>query len=671
MQLLMNVYKMASIRWTIYAVLASVLFITNVTCYLQLDLHKLDQFVEKTRGLIGRMACLDENSELCLLCPNCVDYVMYGTVDDPAVINEWLDVLNFTMAETSHFAALASWNYVTNITKYNTEFLSNVSMLSGNYGLEMKDEARRIIQDKLDGRSKRMLKFALRGSELRDGRKRRLLQMTTNKMQTIYSVGKVCPSDQPAGKTEGCLALEPDLENILAKNRDYDELLRVWVGWRDAVGPKIGKLYPTYVELKNEAANSGGYDTYTDVLLEKYEDPTFEEEVDELWQEVKPMYLQLHSYVRRKLAGKYGDDKVDVRAPIPAHLLGNMWAQQWNNIYDIVEPFPNKGTIDVTDKMKEEGWTVLKMFQVANRFFKSLGLYEMPPTFWTKSMFEKPKDREVVCHGSAHDFAEYRDVRIKMCTEVNMEDLNTVHHEMGHCEYYLQYNKQPEILRGGANPGFHEAVGDTIALSVVTPDYLNQIGLLDSNKIDKSQEINYLMEVALNKIAFLPFGLLIDKWRWQVFRGEITPEEYNDKWWQLREEYQGLVPPVKRTTSDFDPGAKYHIPSGTPYIRYFVSFLIQFQFHEALCKAANNQGPLHLCNVYNSKEAGTKLKSMLEMGMSRPWPDAMEVLTGAPNMDTSAIKEYFRPLMEWLEKENDGQLIGWGNELRIFRRQRK
>ncbi|XP_072174092.1 angiotensin-converting enzyme-like [Diadema setosum] len=651
-----------STGWSIGGALFLTLLSVHVTCYLQLDISQLQRVVDGSRGLLGRMACEDSYSFSCLL------YNIEGIVEDKAVISDWLDALNFTMAETSHFASLSSWNYLTNITKYNTEFLSNVSMISGNYGLEMKDEAKRIVKDDLTYEQKRMLKFALRGGELRDPDKRRLLQKTSNKMQTIYSVGKVCPPSQGAGKTDGCLSLEPELEDVMARSRDYNKLLEAWKGWRDAVGPKIGRLYPVYVGLKNEAAKNGGYDSYTDVLLELYEDPEFETKVDALWRDIKPMYLQLHAYVRRKLSQQYGVDKVDPTEPIPAHLLGNMWAQQWNNIYDIVEPYPGKGTIDVTATMKQQKWTVQTMFQVANRFFTSLGLDPMPDTFWTRSMLEKPTDREVVCHGSAHDFAKNRDVRIKMCTEVNMEDLNTVHHEMGHCEYYLQYSKQPMILRGGANPGFHEAVGDTIALSVVTPDYLHTIELLESKEIDRAQEINYLMQVALNKIAFLPFGLLIDKWRWEVFRGRITPAQYNQRWWQLRREYQGLVPPVERSSSDFDPGAKYHVPSGTPYIRYFVSFLIQFQFQESLCAAARTEGPLHLCNIYNSKEAGAKFKSMLEMGMSKPWPEAMKKLTGKAFMDTGAIKSYFRLLMDWLETENDGHLIGWDDELRVFRR---
>ncbi|XP_030856345.1 angiotensin-converting enzyme-like [Strongylocentrotus purpuratus] len=481
-------------------------------------------------------------------------------------------------------------------------------------------------------------------------------------MQGIYLNGKVCAPRMFPGTprtSHHCLPMEPDLKDLMAKSRDANELLWAWQGWRDAVGRPMKDLYAIYVNLSNEAAMSKGFSNEAESWLHKYEDPNFVDDVDSLWESIKPIYMHVHAYVRRRLVEVYGSDIVDPHGPIPAHLLGNMWAQEWNNIYDIVEPYPGHGTIDVTKKMREDGWTAESMFGVANQFFASLGLDSMPSSFWTKSMMAKPKDRKVSCHGASHDLYKNKDVRIKMCTEVNMQDLFTVHHEMGHCQYYLQYRNQHVLFRAGANPGFHEAVGDTVSLSVVTPSYLHHLGLLEQPQSDYKSDINFLMKVALFKLVFLPYGLLVDKWRWQAFRGEIQPDEYNQAWWNLRKQYQGVQSPIPRSPEDFDPGAKFHVATGTPYVRYFVSFVIQFQFHKALCDAKGHQGPLHLCNVYDSKEAGRKFRSMLEMGASEPWHDAMEVLTGQRKMDAQPLLDYFQPLTDWLLIENEGKFVGW------------
>jgi peptidyl-dipeptidase A len=358
-----------------------------------------------------------------------------------------------------------------------------------------------------------------------------------------------------------------------------------------------------------------------------------------------------------KLREKYGD-LVPANGPIPAYLLGNIWAQDWTNVYPLVAPASADPGYSLTDILKKRKMTALDMVRTGERFYTSLGFAPLPKTFFERSLFVRPKDREVVCHASAWDIDTEDDVRIKMCIDQTAEDFTTIHHELGHNFYQRAYKAQPVIFRDSANDGFHEAIGDTIALSV-TPEYLVKIGLLGAAP-DASRDIGLLMNRALEKVAFLPFGLLIDQWRWKVFSGEVTPDQYNKAWWDLRLKYQGIAPPTARGEDFFDPGAKYHVPDNTPYSRYFMSFILQFQFHRALSKIAGCTLPLNRCSIYDSKEAGTRLNNMLSMGMSKPWPDALEALTGGRQMDATAILDYFAPLSNWLDGQLAGKPVGWG-----------
>jgi peptidyl-dipeptidase A len=384
----------------------------------------------------------------------------------------------------------------------------------------------------------------------------------------------------------------------------------------------------------------------------------FEADVERLWTQVKPLYDDLHCYARAKLRKQYGKDKIPEGGPIPANVLGNMWAQQWGGIYPMLTPYPGETPIDVTAGIKKQKWDAKKMVKVGEDFFVSLGMQSLPDTFWQRSLFEKPKDREVVCHASAWDLTFGGDVRIKMCTEPTDEDLITIHHELGHDYYFLAYKNQPTLFESGANDGFHEGIGDTLALSV-TPAYLKKLGLIDELPKNEKAQLNVLMRRALDKVAFLPFGKLIDQWRWDVFAGKVTPAQYNKAWYDLILKYQGIAPPVARTEAEFDPGSKYHVPGNTPYMRYFLAAIYQFQFHRALCKASGFKGPLSQCSIYGSKEAGAKLKAMLEMGASKPWPEAMKAISGESQADASAILEYFQPLDVWLKEQNKGEKCGW------------
>ncbi|MCH8228227.1 MAG: M2 family metallopeptidase [Proteobacteria bacterium] len=471
------------------------------------------------------------------------------------------------------------------------------------------------------------------------------------KMSGLYGKGSYC---RESGE---CLALG-DLEEIMAHSRDPDELLEVWQGWR-TISPPLKELYARQVELANEGAVELGFDDLGIMWRSAYDmDPAdFPAELDRLWGQVQPLYNALHCHVRARLAEQYGTGLVPVDGPIPAQLLGNMWAQSWENIYDIVGPEHNAAGYDLSAILQAEKFDPIRMVRTGQAFFSSLGFAELPDTFWERSLFVKPADRDVVCHPSAWTIDEKDDLRIKMCIDVNAEDFKTIHHELGHNYYQRAYKNQSYLYRTSANDGFHEAVGDTLSLSI-TPKYLVQIGLLD-NVPDASSDLGLLMKQALEKIAFLPFGLMVDQWRWQVFAGEVGPEGYNDLWWQLREKYQGVAAPAERPADAFDPGAKYHVPGNTPYTRYFLAHILQFQFHRALCEIAGDEGPVHRCSIYGSRQAGERLNAMLEMGRSKPWPEALEAMTGTSQMDATAILDYFAPLKTWLDQQNAARQCGW------------
>ncbi|UYV61433.1 hypothetical protein LAZ67_1004812 [Cordylochernes scorpioides] len=505
-------------------------------------------------------------------------------------------------------------------------------------------------------------------------------------MEDIYSQAKV-----------DNLSLDPDLTRIFASSRNAEDLKKYWVGWRDATGKKIRSQYVKFVELSNEAARANGFNDSGELWREPYESLTFEDDMAEQWEILRPFYLEMHAYVRKKLVKLYGEEVVKLDGPIPAHLLGtaktfglslglyalpnftcplefsllpripppecvngagNMWGQSWSHLQDITRPFPDKQDVDITPEMVRRNLTAIQMFKISEDFFTSLGMKRMTPEFWHYSELEKPEDRAMVCHASAWDMCADDDFRIKQCTVPTQEDLVTVHHEMGHIQYYQQYADQPNAFREGANPGFHEAIGDVLALSVVTPKHLHKIGFLDKVENDTEAEINFLMSMALEKIAFLPFGYLTDLWRWDVFRGSV--DNLNDRWWQLRQQYQGLCPPVRRSETDFDPGAKYHVPGNIPYIRYFFSFILQFQLQEVLCREAGHVGPLHTCDIYGSHAAGDKLAALLRLGSSIPWQDALARITGGSGkLDARPLLNYFAPLRRHIRDSLGNSTVGW------------
>ncbi|NYD89831.1 M2 family metallopeptidase [Sphingomonas melonis] len=480
------------------------------------------------------------------------------------------------------------------------------------------------------------------------------LATLTTRMSSNYGKGK--------GTLDGKPINGSDIEAAMGTSRDPAKLKEMWVSWNDQVGAPMRKDYTRMTAISNAGAKELGFADVGAMWRSGYDmtPEQFEQLTDQIWKEVEPLYLSLHTYVRWKLNEKYGDAVQAKTGPIRSDLLGNMWAQEWGNIYDIVAP---KGAGDVGydtgELLKAKGYDPVKMVRQGEAFYSSLGFAPLPKTFWERSQIVKPADREVICHASAWDIDNADDIRIKMCTKVNGDDFVTIHHELGHNYYQRAYKNQPYLYKNGANDGFHEAIGDTVALSI-TPDYLVKIGLLAPAQVPSAdKDIGLLLRQAMDKVAFLPFGLLVDKWRWNVFSGKIGSGDYQKGWDALRLQYQGITPPVVRDETKFDAGAKYHIPATVPYTRYFLARVLQFQFYKAACDQAGWKGPLHRCSFYGNTAVGTKLNAMLAMGQSKPWPDALQVMTGSRQMSGKALVEYFAPLKAWLDQQNKGKPTGW------------
>ena len=559
------------------------------------------------------------------------------------------------LAALSEEAARIQWTRATNIT-FDTMWLeSRINAEYTELQVELANGAARFNEVEVPADVRRKLNLLRLGIVLpapnRPGAASELADITT-RLDSTYATGKF--------EFKGRQITLDEATVLMAESRDPAELEALYEGWR-TISPVMADDYSRMVEIANEGSRELGFADTGAMWRSGYdmEPDAFAAETDRLWDQVRPFYENLHCYVRGRLNARYGDAVQPDSGPIRADLLGNMWSQQWGNIYDVVAPATGgESSYDLTERLVASGYDARKMVETGEGFYVSMGLPALPETFWERSMITRPADREVVCHASAWDLDNEEDIRIKMCTQVNGDDFYTVHHELGHNYYQRAYRDQPFLFKNGANDGFHEAIGDFVGLSALTPTYLNQIGLLDTVP-GEAEDIPFLLKMALDKIAFLPFGLMVDRWRWGVFNGETGPAEYNDAWTANMLRYQGLVPPGPRPENAFDPGAKYHIPGNTPYTRYFLAHIYQFQFHRAACEQAGWTGPLHRCSVYGNEEVGARFNAMMEMGQSRPWPEAMQAFTGQRENDASAVAAYFAPLNTWLTAQNRGKNCGW------------
>ncbi|XP_074849577.1 angiotensin-converting enzyme 2 [Carettochelys insculpta] len=602
---------------------------------------------------------------LCLLCS------LTAVVKSQDVTQEasnFLSQFNIRAEDLSYASSLASWNYNTNITDENARKMSEAEAKWSAFYEEASNNASSYAIDKITDPIVRLQLQSLhdKGTSVLSEEKYSELKTILNTMSTLYSTGTVCKPDDPAN----CLPLEPGLDAIMASSTNYSERLWAWEGWRAEVGKKMRPLYERYVELENEAATRNNYSDYGDYWRGNYEvdDSTdyaysrnqLIEDVETTFAQIKPLYQQLHAYVRHKLQSVYGSDRISSTGCLPAHLLGDMWGRFWTNLYALTVPYPDKPNIDVTSEMVKKNWDATKIFKSAEDFFISVGLYEMTEGFWNNSMITEPNDgRKVVCHPTAWDMGK-KDYRIKMCTKVSMDDFLTAHHEMGHIEYDMGYSNLSYLLRSGANEGFHEAVGEIMSLSAATPKHLKSLDLLDSTfQEDTETDINFLLKQALTIVGTMPFTYMLEKWRWMVFRGDIPKDEWMKKWWEMKQAIVGVVEPVPHDETYCDPAALFHVANDYSFIRYYTRTIYQFQFQEALCKAANHTGPLYTCDITNSTAAGHKLRDMLVLGRSQPWTKALESITGEKKMNATPLLHYFEPLHQWLIKNNSGRLVGW------------
>jgi peptidyl-dipeptidase A len=593
---------------------------------------------------------------LCALALNCSSASSSSSTPPPRDATTFLDATNAALLKLGVDQGRASWVQQTFITDDTEVISAQASQAANDAGVRFAKESTRYDGADVSADQRRQLTLLKTGLVLAppsDPKESDELSKIMARLESAYGKGKWCTD---ASKPDTCKNID-EVTRILAVPGDERKLRAAWEGWH-TISPPMRADYQRFVELSNKGARELGFADTGAMWRSKYDMPpdAFTKELDRLWDQVRPLYLKLHAYARAKLREKYGD-VVPANGPIPAHLLGNIWAQEWTNLSPLLAPKNADPGYSLGDILKKRSVPPLEMVRTGERFYTSLGFAPLPTTFWERSLFVRPRDREVVCHASAWDIDFADDLRIKMCIEPTAEDFTTIHHELGHNFYQRAYKNQPPVFRDSANDGFHEAIGDTIALSV-TPDYLVKIGLLERPP-DPARDLGLLLNKSLEKIAFLPFGLLVDQWRWKVFSGEVKAADYNRAWWDLRLKYQGVAPPSARGEEFFDPGAKYHVPDNTPYTRYFLAAILQFQFHRALAKTAGCTLPLNRCSIYQNKAAGDRLNAMLSMGLSRPWPDALEALTGSKQMDATAILDYFAPLSKWLDGQLEGKPIGW------------
>jgi peptidyl-dipeptidase A len=577
-----------------------------------------------------------------------------GAQPTAADAKAFVDQAETQLATMSEYAARAAWvraNFITSDTQW---LEAKAGAEQNALATKLAKQAARfngVTVDPVTARKLKLLKlYLVLPAPDRPGAATELANLST-KLDSTYSTGKFTYK----GKT---LTLN-DAEDLMASSRDPAELKALWEGWH-SIAPPMRDDYAKLVALANEGSVGLGFKDTGALWRSNYDmDPdAFAAETDRLWKQVEPFYKNLHCYVRARLNEKYGDAVQPRTGPIRADLLGNMWAQEWGHIYDVVAPKTATSSYDLDKLLVAHGYTPVKMAKTGEAFYSSMGFAPLPQTFWERSLLERPRDREVVCHASAWDVDDKQDIRVKACLKPTAEDFQTIHHELGHNYYQRAYSTQPYLFRNSANDGFHEAIGDFAGLSAVTPTYLKQIGLIDTVP-GEAEDIPFLLKMALDKIAFLPFGLLVDRWRWEVFSGEVTPEHYNEAWWKLRLQYQGLTPPGPRPADAFDPGAKYHVPGNTPYTRYFLARIYQFQFQRAACEQMGWKGPLHRCSVYGQKDVGRQFNAMMELGQSQPWPQTLAVFTKDSKTDASAVAAYFKPLDVWLTQQNKGERCGW------------
>lgn len=515
------------------------------------------------------------------------------------------------------------------------------------------------------------------------GQSARLLALTAQ-LEGGYVAAAACQ-----GRAPSCRPLSK-LEQVLAGERDYPAQLQAWREWLTAVAP-LHAPFRAAVELANAGARRHGQPDLGALWRSRYEQPPakLQARVEALWRQLAPLYRQLQCYAGHRLRAEYGDRGTLEGGLLPAHLLGDPWQQDWTNVWDLLVPYPQAASPDVTDALQRradrlrrtalaqagngslqarflaaragERAAARALVADAEGFYTGLGLPPLPERFWQYSRFLRPLEAPASCAASTWNLDLAGDVRVQLCLGQTEGDFLTAAHELGHAHYERAYRDLPAWLQDGANDAFHEAVGD-IAMLAMTPRWLHSAGLAAAPGHDHHARINAQMRIALARLPRLAAALALEHWRWGVFAGRIPAAQDNRAWWTLKARYQGVGPAEPRPADGFDVGAKYHVAAYRPYLRYFLAGVLQFQFHQALCAAAGQHGPLSDCEIAGDRRAGQHLQAMLASGARQPWPQTLQAFTGHDDFDAGPLLDYFAPLAQWLAEQNRGQDCLWTPE---------
>ena len=471
-------------------------------------------------------------------------------------------------------------------------------------------------------------------------------------MERAYDRSTACPV---AG---GACLDRPALERLFAESRETDERLDAWLGWHRAAAPGRS-AYRRFVELANAGARELGYADTGALWRTAHDLPPGAPgaALDRIWNELRPLYESLHCLVRARLGETYGTAVAPPDEAIPAHLLGSPWGGRWEALYDLVRSPERELRDELTRRLERRRIDAAAMARLGERFFHSLGFGPLPATFRARSRLVGAADAGIVCRPGAWHIDAGSDVRLRMCIEGSADDLVTVHEMLGRTHYHWAYRFQDPLFRTDpAAGGFEAGVAGAIGLSM-TPEYFVRAGVLE--RVPAVDEVGLLLRRALETLAYVPFGLAVDRWRSEVFSGQVGVEAYNRTWWELRRSYQGVGPAAPRGDAAFDPGAAAPVAGNRPSTPGVIGRILQFQLHRALCEAAGDTRALHECSVFGSRRAGARLLAMMEPGAGRPWPEALESLTGTRALDAGAMLDYFAPLAAWLDAQNAGRTCGW------------
>jgi len=439
-----------------------------------------------------------------------------------------------------------------------------------------------------------------------------------------------------------------NIDDILKTETNLQKRLDAWEASKE-VGKGLKAGLVNLRRLRNETVQALDYPDYFSYQVSDYGLTTSDmmDMMKRLNQELRPLFRELHTYARYELAKKYGVKEIPDY--LPAHWLPNRWGQDWSSMLDV------EGlNVDSILSTKSPDWIVKE----GEALYKSLGFPALPESFWLKSnLYPYPADSTLKKnnHASAWHLDLDRDVRSLMSVEPNAEWFETSNHELGHIYYYLAYTTPdvPPVLRNGANRAFHEALGSMMGMAAMQKPYLAGRGLIPADT--KTDSIQIMLKEALNFAVFIPFAAgTMSEFEKALYADNLPESEFNNKWWALVKQYQGIVPPNERGDQLCDACTKTHInDDAAQYYDYALSYVILFQLHQHIAEKILHQPPT-ATNYFGNKEIGDFLKKLMSTGATKNWRDVMKEATGE-DMNAKSLVRYFDPLMTWLKKQNSGR----------------